>query len=145
MSAPRKYLQGYAGMPFQHSNRKARGAQEGIVERIDDEGRDGDLCYEADGAALRVVICSVVEAVQGSGVMVVELFQRTDAGEGSGVQFRHDGGFDGNLSFQAPEEPLGVNPVRGLRYLFTTGLKIERYGEHHGPLYFAPVLFAQVF
>ena len=63
-------------MVLKQCSRKTLFAQERIVPGVDDECRCADMLYEANCAALRVVLPRILKPMQRSGITIVELRER---------------------------------------------------------------------
>lgn len=116
--------------------REAALAQEGIVQRIDEQCGDADVVQELFGAAGRPIFFRIVETVYGRGIPVVELLETADGGE----VFQGDlvwiaCCFADELGAEGAHEAPHVERVVGFLQFHGTVFQIAWHGDGHGGMY----------
>lgn len=108
-------------------------SEEGVVERVDEQGGNGDAGQVKNGTGLAPVIFRALEAMQRRGIPVIEFPEVADGGESIqgnivGVGF----GFFGELFAEGADEAHAVDAVQAFFQLGGAVEQIHRNGDRHG-------------
>jgi hypothetical protein len=102
------------GVGFGEGGGEGGRGEEGVVEGAEEEGGDGEVWEEGEGAGAGVVVFGAGEAVEGSGVGVVEGADGAESGGGQeGDLVGEAVGFGGGFAGEGAEEAVAVECVAG--------------------------------
>ncbi len=130
MAAVRGFDERDAGVGGDDGAAGGRDADEGVVERVEDERGDGDAGEDAGGGGAEVVVLRALEAGVEGGDALVEVAQGAQAvGAGGVVNVGEEHGLAAEVAGEGAEEVALVDAVGGAVEGVGGGAEIERGGD----------------